>query len=42
MLLYTVIASPGYFMARHQWVPAGMFAALVVLTAVAIAWLLVM
>ena len=42
MLLYTVIASPGYFIARHQWAPAAMFAVLAILSAAAIAWLLVM
>ena len=42
MLLYTVIARPGYFIGRHQWAPAVMFAVLAVLTAAAIAWLLVM
>jgi hypothetical protein len=31
MLLYTVIASPGYFIARHQRALAAVFAALVVL-----------
>jgi hypothetical protein len=41
MLLYTVIASPGYFIARHQRAPAAMFAVLAVLTVAAIAWLLV-
>ncbi len=41
MLLYTVIASPGYFVARHQRVPAAMFATLAVLTAAAIAGILV-
>jgi hypothetical protein len=40
MLLYTVIASPGYFIARHQRAPVLMFAVLAVLTVVAIAWLL--
>jgi hypothetical protein len=41
MLLYTVIASPGYFVARHQLAPAAMFAILAVLTAAAIAGILV-
>jgi hypothetical protein len=35
-LLYTVIASPGYFIARHERAPAVMFAVLLVLTAAAI------
>lgn len=37
MLLYTVIQSPGYFVARHELAPVVMFAALAVLTIVAIA-----
>lgn len=36
MLLYTVIQSPGYFLARHEWPPVVMFALLAVLTTVAI------
>jgi hypothetical protein len=40
MLLYTVIASPGYFIARHEWAPAAMFAALAVLTVAALAGVL--
>ncbi|GEM_PF-6815152 len=40
MLLYTVIASPGYFIARHQRAPAVMFAVLAVLTAAATVGLL--
>ena len=36
MLLYTVIQSPGYFLARHQWPPVVMFAVLGVLTSLAI------
>ena len=35
-LLYTVIASPGYFIARHERGPAVMFAVPLVLTAAAI------
>ncbi len=42
MLLYTVIASPGYFIARHQRAPAVMFAVLAALTVAAIVSLLVM
>jgi len=34
MLLYTVIASPGYFAQKRQWPMVGMFAALLVLTLV--------
>jgi hypothetical protein len=41
MLLYTVIASPGYFIARHEWPPAAMFAVLIVLTIAAITVVLV-
>ena len=41
MLLYTVIASPGYFIARHQRAPAVMFA-LAVLTIAALAGVLAM
>jgi hypothetical protein len=37
MLLYTVIQSPGYFVARHEAAPVAMFAALAVLTATALA-----
>jgi hypothetical protein len=37
MLLYTVISSPGYFIARRQRAPAAMFAVLAVLTVAAIA-----
>ena len=40
-LLYTVIASPGYFLARRERAPIVMFAVLLVLTAVAIGGLLV-
>jgi len=36
MLLYTVIASPGYFIARHEWLSAAVFAVLAVLTIAAI------
>ena len=36
MLLYTVIQSPGYFLARHERAPVVMFAALAALTVVAI------
>ena len=36
MLLYTVIQSPGYFVARHEVAPVVMFAALAVLTIAAI------
>jgi len=32
MLLYTVIVSPGYFMARREYAPAALFAVLAVLT----------
>lgn len=32
MLLYTVLASPGYFLARRQTAPVAMFAGLAVLT----------
>jgi hypothetical protein len=32
MLLYTLIVSPGYFMARRQYAPAAIFAVLAVLT----------
>jgi hypothetical protein len=42
MLLYTVIASPGYFIARHQWAPAVVFAVLAVLTVAAVAGVLAM
>jgi hypothetical protein len=41
MLLYAVIASPGYFIAHHRRAPAAMFAVLAVLTVAAIASLLV-
>jgi hypothetical protein len=37
ILLYTVIASPGYFIARHEWAPPAMFAVLAVLAIAAIA-----
>jgi hypothetical protein len=40
MLLYTVIQSPGYFLARREREPAVMFAVLVVTTLVAIGMLL--
>ena len=40
-LLYTVINSPGYFLARRERAPVVMFAVLLVLTAVAISMLLV-
>jgi len=40
MLLYTVIQSPGYFLARREREPAVMFAVLVVTTLVAIGVLL--
>lgn len=36
MLLYTVIASPGYFIARHEWLSAVVFAVLAVFTIAAI------
>ena len=36
MLLYTVIQSPGYFVARKEWPPVVMFAVLAVLTTLAI------
>jgi hypothetical protein len=36
MLLYTLIQSPGYFVARHELAPVVMFAVLAVLTVVAI------
>ena len=36
MLLYTVIQSPGYFLARREWAPVVMFALLGVATVVAI------
>jgi hypothetical protein len=42
MLLHTVIASPGYFVARREWAPAVMFAILIVLMAAAIAVVLAM
>jgi hypothetical protein len=42
MLLYTVMASPGYFMARHLWAPAVVFAVLAVLTVAAVAGVLAM
>ncbi|HSG79774.1 MAG TPA: hypothetical protein VLD62_09360 [Acidimicrobiia bacterium] len=32
MLLYTLIVSPGYFMARHRYAPATLFAVLAGLT----------
>ncbi len=41
MLLSTVIASPGYFIADHQGAPAAMIAVLAVLTVAAIAGILV-
>lgn len=37
MLLYTVIQSPGYFLARRELAPVAMFGVLVVTTLVAIA-----
>ena len=36
MLLYTVIQSPGYFVARHERAPVVMFAVLALLTIAAI------
>ena len=36
MLLYTVIQSPGYFLARHELAPVVMFAVLALLTVAAI------
>jgi hypothetical protein len=36
MLLYTVIQSPGYFLARHELAPVVMFAVLALLTIAAI------
>ena len=36
MLLYTVIQSPGYFLARREWPPIVMFAVLCVATVAAI------
>ena len=36
MLLYTVIQSPGYFLARHERAPVVMFAVLALLTIAAI------
>ena len=42
MLLYTVIASPGYFITRHEWAPAAMFAILAVLTIAALAAVLML
>lgn len=39
MLLYTVIQSPGYFVARKEAAPAVMFAALLVFTVAALAFL---
>ena len=36
MLLYTVIASPGYFLARREWAPPIMFGFLTVLTLTAL------
>jgi hypothetical protein len=38
MLLYTVIVSPGYFAQKGQWPFVGMFAALLVLTLISIAF----
>lgn len=40
MLLYTVVVSPGYFMARHEVAPAAMFAVLTVMTLCAVTLLL--
>jgi hypothetical protein len=40
MPLYTVMASPGYFMARDQWAPAVVFAVLAVSTIAAVAGVL--
>lgn len=40
MLLYTVIASPGYLIARHQRAPAVMFTVLAVFTIAAISLVL--
>jgi hypothetical protein len=37
MLLYTVIVSPGYFLARRQLPAAGMFGVLAALTVTALA-----
>ena len=42
MLLHTVIASPGYFVARREWAPVVIFAILAVLTAAAIVAVLAM
>ena len=42
MPLYTVIASPGYFVARREWAPVVIFAILAVLTAAAIVAVLAM
>ena len=36
MLLYSLIQSPGYFLARHELAPVVMFAVLAVLAVVAI------
>lgn len=40
-LLYTTIASPGYYVARNEWPPVIMFTALVVATVAAIIVLVV-
>jgi hypothetical protein len=40
MLLYTIVQSPGYFLARHEMAPVVMLAALIVLTAAALVALL--
>jgi hypothetical protein len=42
MPLYTVIASPGHLIARHQRAPAVVFAALTVSTIAAVAGVLAM
>jgi hypothetical protein len=40
MLLYTVVQSPGYFIARREPAPVAMFVVLVALTVAALAVLL--
>ena len=40
MLLYTVVTSPGYFLARREWAPVVMFALLAVLGVAAVVALL--
>jgi hypothetical protein len=37
MLLYTVIVSPGYFLARREFLAVGMFGVLAALTVAALA-----